>query len=474
MALERTVAGVMTHAQLADLAVRQSVLIEQLQAAIAEQQGLIAQLEARVRDLERQLAQREQDDPRNRMPGLKPAATPRRRKTGPPKRRPVGFSRSLSPAPTEIVTHAVDTCPGCQNALSGGRERWRKEVLDLPPVQPARVIHHVYLERTCVRCGRRVAPPPVATPTELGVLGGRHRLGNELLAQLAVWRTEFRLPIPLIAWGLQALHHLDLSAGAIVAALGRVARAGQAAVAQIQAQVRASPVVHADETGLRENGSNGYLWSFSTPSAHYYVRGRRDKGMVDAALGSNFTGTLVTDFYAAYDHYDGPHQRCWAHLLREIHALRERHPKEAALQQWARDVHGIYQRARRFQAARADAREDAQRQFEADLLAFCAPYVAAEKEQVPQAVLCRRIQKYLPELFTFVAEPAVPSDNNAAERSVRPVVIQRKISGGTRSAAGTDTFTTLATLFATWRAQNRDPLIACRQLLASTTASASA
>ena len=80
-------------------------------------------------------------------------------------------------------------------------------------------------------------------------------------------------------------------------------------------------------------------------------------------------------------------------------------------------------------------------------------------------MLCRRIQKYLPELFTFVLDPALSSTNNAAERSVRPVVCQRKISGGTRSPAGTRTFTTLATLFGTWRARGLDPLVACRSLL---------
>ena len=89
----------------------------------------------------------------------------------------------------------------------------------------------------------------------------------------------------------------------------------------------------------------------------------------------------------------------------------------------------------------------------------------AEAAAVPQAALCRRVAKYLPAPFTFVGDPRVPSTNNAAERSVRPVVIQRKISGGTRSARGTDTFCTLATLFGTWRARGLDPLLACRQLL---------
>ena len=71
------------------------------------------------------------------------------------------------------------------------------------------------------------------------------------------------------------------------------------------------------------------------------------------------------------------------------------------------------------------------------------------------------------ELFVFVAEPAVPSDNNAAERSLRHLVISRKISGGTRSARGTDSKITLASLFGTWRVQGLNPLTACRQLLRS-------
>ena len=454
----------MSHADLADLVLRQAAALEQAQATITALQALVATLEARVRDLEQQLAQRDKDDPTKRMPGLKPAATPRRRKEGSRKRRAHGFSRPLSPRPTEVVAHAVAQCPHCQSPLSGGTERWRKEVLDLPGVQPARIIHHVYLERTCQRCGRRVGPPR-ATPAELGVLGSRQRLGLELLAQVAVWRTEYRLPLPLLRWGLAALHGLELSEGALVAALRRVAQAGQATVQQSLAAIRASPVVHADETGLREDGTNGYLWSFSTPTARYYVHGRRDKAVVDAVLGPAFAGVLCTDFYAAYDHYLGPHQRCWRHLLADVHALVERHPADAGLQTWAAQVHGVYTRARRFTSPAPAARAQAQRRFEAEVLAVCEPFLAAAKAEVPQAVLCRRSQKYLPELFTFVAKPAVASTNNAAERSVRPVVVLRKISGGTRSSAGTDTFTTLHTLFGTWRARNLDPLVACRQML---------
>jgi transposase len=341
---------------------------------------------------------------------------------------------------------------------------WRKEVLEIPEA-PVRVIEHVYLTRRCPNpaCRARVTPP-AATAAELGVASERERLGVRLVSLIAALRAELRLPVNLIQWYLEAVHGLELSVGAIVGVLQRVASRGEAAVAAIQAAIRASPVVHADETGLREDGKNGYLWSFSTPTARYFVRGGRNKEVVDEVLGPSFAGVLVTDFYAAYDHYDGPHQRCWAHLLRDIHVLGERHPAAPVLHAWADQVQAVYDRARRVTGSDA-ARRRAQRKAEDDLLAVCTPYLEADAATVPHAVLCRRIAKYLPELFTFVRDPAVPGTNNAAERSVRPVVIQRKISGGTRSSAGTTTFTRLASLFGTWRARGLDPLTACQRLL---------
>ena len=84
-----------------------------------------------------------------------------------------------------------------------------------------------------------------------------------------------------------------------------------------------------------------------------------------------------------------------------------------------------------------------------------------------QAKLCRRMERFIKELFVFVSDPAVPSDNNAAERSLRHLVTSRKISGGTRSGQGTDSKMTLASLFGTWRARGLNPLLECRRLLTS-------
>ena len=106
-------------------------------------------------------------------------------------------------------------------------------------------------------------------------------------------------------------------------------------MANIVERIRGSPVVHADETGWREDGHNGYVWTFSTPTLRYFLRRGRGKAVVDEVLGDQFAGVLVSDFYAAYHHYDGPKQRCWAHLLRDIHDLCALYPDDQPLAQWA-------------------------------------------------------------------------------------------------------------------------------------------
>ena len=126
----------------------------------------------------------------------------------------------------------------------------------------------------------------------------------------------------------------------------------------------------------------------------------------------------------------------------------------------------LYVQAKAFTHPRRKLRRRiAQLALEQRLLALCQPFL--DDPSATQAKLCRRIERHVKELFVFVAEPAAPPDNNAAERSLRPVVVSRKISGGTRSNQGTATKMTLASIFGTWRAQGLNPLTACRQLLTS-------
>ncbi len=432
----------------------QQVEIARFTATVAEQRVTIGQLEARLRDLEAGGG----TGSRGEMPGHKPAQAVDSDPARTRKPRSGGYGRRRG-EPTDVVVHALERCPDCGTALRGGRSKWSRQVLEVKP-SPVDVVEHVFVERTCPSCHRRWTPRAKALG---GVVAGQQRLGIGLVSLIATLREAGRLPVRTLQWYLEQVHRLHLSVGAIVAASRAVAERGVGELATIRARIRASPTVHADETGWRQNGRNGYVWTFSTPTDVLFLYGRRTKAMVDVVLDETFDGVLVSDFYAAYHHDEGPKQRCWAHLLREIHDLRVAYPRDEALGAWAAAVSMIYADAVAFSHADERERVRAMRRFEERLLGVCRPLLA--DTAAPQRLLCARIERHSSELFVFVAQPAVPPDNNAAERSLRHLVTSRKISGGTRSSQGTATKMTTSSLFGTWRLQGLDPLLACRALL---------
>jgi len=296
---------------------------------------------------------------------------------------------------------------------------------------------------------------------------GKHRLSTATMALISALREVGRLPVHTIQWYLQTFHALHLSVGEIVDVLRAVATQAQETVTQLVQELQASPVVHGDETTWREDGQNGYMWVFCTPTLRYFVyRKSRSGALVTETLGPGFDGTLVSDFYSGYNGMQGAHQRCWSHILRDMHDLKEKWPEDVSLHTWAAQVQSLYERARAYgpQHAQAKPKERlvAQHQFEQELLALCEPDLQSDR---PQHGLCQRIERFLPELFTFVGDPRVPSDNNAAERAIRPLAVSRKISGGTRSEEGSHTKSVLATLFGTWLLRCLNPYEACAALL---------
>ena len=293
---------------------------------------IIAELRQRVESLETRLSN---GGPGAGMPGHKPAA--RRRKPAaeekkPRKKHPHGFARRRM-EPARRVTHAPESCPECHTALTGGWPQRTREVIDIPAV-PAEVTEHVFIARTCPLCRQRRRP---RDPLK-GLAVGRQRLRANLASLIVTLREEARLPVRTIQWYLRTFHQLKLSVGAIVRAVHQVARQAGPEVSESLERIRSSPVVHAGETGWRENGRNGYAWTFSTATERYFLRRGRGKEEVDEVLGDSFEGILVSDFYASYDHYPGLKQRCWAHRLRDIHKLKARYPEDGGLAQWALGV----------------------------------------------------------------------------------------------------------------------------------------
>jgi transposase len=278
-------------------------------------------------------------------------------------------------------------------------------------------------------------------------------------------REAGRRPVETGQWYLQTVHGLDRSAGASVAAQRLVAQRGQAAVAAIREPIQTRPVVHVAETGWRENGQHGYLWTCSTPTAQSVCYGRRARTMVTATLGDPFPGTLVTACYVAANHHAGPHHRCWAHRLRDSEAGTAAHPDDGPLHRWAVRGTWLVEQATTVTSADDQVRQRTPRRFAQRRRRLGQPCVA--DATAVAGPLCRRSERCSKPLFVVVADPTVPPSNNLAERSLRPPVTARKISGGTRAAVGTATTTTVTTLFGTWRLQGLHPLHQCRHLLTS-------
>lgn len=389
-----------------------------------------------------------------RMPGHKDAAAP-----GEPRRerrkRERGAGRHRM-TPTARVIHALPACPDCGAPLAGGTPKRTREVIDLPPPQVV-VTEHVFLERRCPDCGKRCVPsPPLGDQVT-----GQGRFGHRLTSLLVLLREAGRMPVRVVQTTVRTLTGLEVSVGAIVTAGARVAARAGPVLHDLAQELQRSPVVHLDETGWREDGHNGYVWTASSRTICLFRHGTRHKGMVDTFLGDAFAGVVVSDFYGAYTHDDRRHQYCWAHLWRDLADLIAQHPRDPAVAGWVTSVGAIYQRAMEATGSPRD-RWAVRRACQADLRQVCLPWADI---QVPQRTLCARLLTHSESLFTFVTELAVPPTNNAAERRLRHLVIARKISGGTRSRQGTTTKMALQSLLGTWTLQGINPFTAMVDLL---------
>jgi transposase len=373
--------------------------------------------------------------------------------------------------PTQIIEHRVVNCPECHLRLGGISLARVREVIDIPIPPPLEVTHHHLYKGWCANC-QKWHEAPVDVQEQVM---GQGRIGVRLTSLIATLRLVMRLPIRQIQTYVRTLHGVTISIGELVELQHRLKEQMQPHLDALKADIRASPALQMDETGWREDGENGYIWAASTPTVRYYEYHHTRSGtVVKQMIGENFSGVLGSDFYAGYNTHQGLHQRCWVHFLRDVHDLKEKYPLDEHLLIWAKGIKAIYDEAIAWAEQGPDVsltpREQTavrvahQHAFEAQLWQFCQPYA---RTQAPQHTLCERVERFLPELFVFVAVPGVPAHNNLAERSVRPLVVARKISGGTRSPKGSQTRMGLASLFGTWMAQSLNPFHQCLALLST-------
>lgn len=265
------------------------------------------------------------------------------------------------------------------------------------------------------------------------------------------------------------------------------------AASSLKEKVRASKIVHGDETGWREEGQNGYVWGFFTPEGERLYEYDKSRGGVVARriLGPNFGGVLSSDFYGGYNEFPGEHQRCWAHLIRDLHELKEKNPPSGEpvnkqTLEWVEEVCKLYHDARKLleagqlgpptsgeesrqphlaQQRAKEYRRLVQRTVELGAMYSTTKEYGQKENKHPCHALCKRLLRHQEELFQFVLVPGLSSTNNLAERCIRGVVAARKVSGGTQSPKGSATRMTLVSLFGTWRAKGLNPFDQCLHLL---------
>lgn len=450
----------LTREELIDLVQKLHATVVAQQAEIAELKATIACQAQRISELEEEVAQLRGNTP---GAGFAIKANVPKKDKQPRKPRSQSFARS-SLAPTQVIYHAVDECPECGRRLGGGHVKWRHQVVDIPPVT-VDVVDHLFVERRCGACGKRYTPDPEVVLADVVV--GKKSVGIRLMSVIAHLKTVCRVPVDQVRKLIWTLWGLKISAGQIAEICHDVAELGERVYDDLLGQIRGSPVVCADETGWREDGVNGYIWSFSTPEVRYYTYRHSRGSAVAQEVLDGFDGALVADFYVAYNFYDGIKQRCWVHLGRDLDALAEKNPDLPEVSAWVESVMAVYYRAKDTTKQQHTELERSRLQtgFEQELLELCRPYVGVKS--APQRVLAERMTRFINELFSFVADPRIPSENNAAERAVRPAVVARKISGGSRSARGSRTCSILRTLFETWNLQGENTVDACMRMIAA-------
>lgn len=408
--------------------------IEHLQKEKKELQEKNDKLEKAKRDLEQKLEETKVE--RDRFKGMlfKPKREKQAASSSVPKpRTKQSYIRPLPRHIDEKKEAALKLCPHCDSKLSKKIDSYERIVEDIPSFeqQKVKVIQHTINRYYCKHCKKIVSAKP------RDVLP-RSRLGPNTLLYVLYCKYRLRLTLGLIVENLQTSFNLKVSEGEIVNLLDKGIVIFQDKWKEIIEKIKSSKVVNPDETGWRIDGENCWLWAFAGDKAVKYTASRfRGKGVPKEVLGKDFNGVVVSDFYSAYNQFKHK-QKCWVHLLRKIRELAQQSPSRQR-REIKKRMDSIHQRIISFRDIKKTTKE--QRNKKAELIKEELQKLSKTKtEDRNLQIFLNRISKYSGELVVCVKNFAVPPDNNKAERAIRPAVIMRKISGGSRSAKGAHTF----------------------------------
>ena len=457
-------------------------IIQQQQALLAEQNAVLQQRGEQINSLSEQMkALRDRltkDSHNSHLPPSsdrfvrKPKSLRQRseKKSGGQPGHP-GSSLQFSTTPDEIIELQVDRCEACQHELHAvaacGRER--RQVVDLP--SPRLMVREYRAEqKQCPHCQQitiAAFPAGVQAPIQYGPNVGA----------TAVYLVEQQLlPLARACEVMRDLLGVQMSEGTVWELIKRCALELAPVEQQIKEALKRAEVIHQDETGLHVGGLRHWMHVTCTPSlTHYHVDKSRGQAALEAiGILPHFTGISIHDGWASYFLYDCQHAACIVHLLRDLVFLAEEQGAvwAADLKELLLDMKQATDQAREQGMPWLDPLEvvDWEARFlelldEGDRLhphAVAPPGGRGRCKQSAARNLLDRLRKHQQAVLAFLEDLRVDFDNNLAERDLRMVKVQQKVSGCFRCIAGAQAFSRIRGYLSTLRKQGM-PLLSALQ-----------
>jgi len=335
-----------------------------------------------------------------------------------------------------IEVPAPDKCPECGENLIGNGYRERT-VKDVPVVEVKTVVYRIG-RCVCPKCKKTVES------NELPVLP-RCLIGNQLLAHIIEQHYIHGVPLGRLE------SQFGINTGTMIGSLHRLGKLFEPVIEKLIREYRESEVKHADETGWRNNGKNGYAWLFLSENVSLFrLRGSRSGKVAHEVLGEEkLPGVLVVDRYNGYNKAPCAIQYCQAHLLRDVKDLGEEYPDHAEIQAFVKEASELLASAIHL---RTMAISDA---TYLRMARQVKKRISAIMEHSAQHPGIQKIQdiyrQHKKRMYHWAKNRKVPADNNFAERELRPLVIARKVSFGSQSDAGAYTREILMSILHTMR-----------------------
>jgi hypothetical protein len=350
---------------------------------------------------------------------------------------------------TEFVS-VGNHCPDCGTAFTGPGVERERTVEDIEPVRPTIVTRYIIERCWCPQChSYKESPVTTALPS--------HRLGLNLMLFVVYQKVALGLSYRKIRKELATYFGLQVSPGTLVNLVAEAAQLFGPAYARLIKLMRQQKVIHIDETSWRVKGQPHWLWIFINDLVALYVLSHsRGSKVPKALLGPDFEGVIVSDFFSAYSPLDVEKAKCWAHLLRDSHALtKSQPPPDSERLKFHQQLHQIFlDMGLALKQIEADPHQ--QDEIYQEMRTRLQDFALKDWADADCRRLAARILKYLDDLLYWLRNSDVPPDNNAAERGLRPAVVTRKTSFGSHSKRGAQAFARLLSLVHTWEQQNMD------------------